>query len=175
MIGPLSVLLRDGTHAGASVRLALKADQVSIAVTRTPMQISIPGSEPILMDFGSNRPSITISGLIDNIATDLSQTTSGEFYNMEILSIGSQNYHIPYKNYLEKRLATWVTTASDTLQIEIGDATTPDGSGTTASTGGGIYEVAVQQFQFSLSPGTEDRWAYSAQFVSKLRTVIAFA
>ena len=62
------------------------------------------------------------------------------------------------------------------MQLEIGDATTPDysGSGTTASTGGGIYEVAVQQAQFTVAPGTEDRWIYSIQFVAKLRTGITF-
>ena len=95
---------------------------------------------------------------------------------MEILSIGSRNYYIPYKNYLEKILATSVTDDSNVLQLEIGDATTPDysGSGTTASTGGAIYEVAVQRVQFTLSPGREDRWMYSIQFLSKLRTGIAF-
>ena len=179
MESEISVLLRDGTHAGANIRLALKAEQVSTAIARTPIQIAPPKStqpDKTLMDLGINKTSITISGIIDNIGTDLSQTTENAFFNMEILSIGSRNYYIPYKNYLEKILATSVTDDSNVLQLEIGDATTPDysGSGTTASTGGAIYEVAVQRVQFTLSPGREDRWVYSIQFLAKLRTGIAF-
>ena len=244
MESEISVLLRDGTHGGGGViHLALKTEQVSIAIARTPIQISPPKStqpDDTLMDLGINKTSITISGIIDNVPTDKSQTTSydtgtatqsgttvtgsgttwtashiggtftfdsgggggtitarasntsitvsnsatvssgdyiiqgGDFYNMEIVSIGSQNYYIPYKNYLEKKLATWVTDDSKVVQLEIGDATTPDTSSTTVSTGGAIYEVAVQRVQFTLSPGREDRWVYSIQFLAKLRTGIAF-
>ena len=179
MESPISVLLRNGTHAGASIRLALKAEQVSIAVSRSPTQLAVPEAEATddtLFDLGVNKISITISGIIDNVPTDKSQTTSGVFYNMEKISIGSsaQDYYVPYKNYLENQLATAVTKSTETLQLEIGDATTPESSSTTASTGGGIYEVACQRYQFTLSPGREDRWVYNLQFVSKLRTGITF-
>ena len=95
---------------------------------------------------------------------------------MESLSVNGQTYYIPYKNFLENKLITWVTSSSVDLQVEVGDATTPDysGSGTTASTGGGIYKVAVQQVQFSVAPAMEDRWIYSVQFVAKLREGISF-
>ena len=180
MESEISVLLRDGAHGGGGViHLALKAEQVSISIARTPIQIAPPKStqsDKTLMDLGINKTSITISGIVDNVPTDKSQTTSGDFYNMEIISLGASaaNYYIPYKNYLEKKLATWVTDDSNPVQLEIGDATTPDTSGTTVSTGGAIYEVAVQRVQFTLSPGREDRWVYSIQFLAKLRTGIAF-
>ena len=176
MESEISVLLRNGTHAGASIRLALKAEQVSVAVTRTPSQLAIPKSTGTIFDLGVNKTTLTISGIIDNVPTDKSQTTSGDFYNMEILSLGSsaQNYHIPYKNYLEKVLSTSVSTNTTQLQLEIGDATTPDTSSTTVSTGGGIYDVACSRYQFTLAPGREDRWVYNIQFISNLRDGITF-
>ena len=117
---PLAVLLRDGTHAGATTRFALKCDQFSIAVSKTPIQVPVPRSAPILLDMGSNRPSITISGIVDNVGGDTSNTTSG-FEHMESMQINGQTYYVPYKNSLENKLITWVTGDQD-VQIEIGDA-----------------------------------------------------
>ena len=173
---PLAVLLRDGTNAGATTRLALKAEQVSISVTKTPIQIPIARSTPEILDLGITRPSITISGLVDNVGTDQTNTTANQYFNMEKITTQSQDYFIPYKNFLEDKLITWVTSETTDLQLEIGDATTPDyaGSGTTASSGGGIYKVAIQQCQFSQTPGTEDRWVFNIQFVAKLSEGIKF-
>lgn len=184
MEAPLSVLLRNNTHASASVRLALKVDQLTLAYARTPIHIAIPFSEPEIFDLGSTRPTITMSGLVDAVGGDQSNTSSGTddvsgntyaFKGMESLTIGSQTYYIPYKNYLEAQLVKFNTSTAAELQLEIGDATTPDysGSGTTASTGGGIYKVAIQQFQFSQMPAMEDRWTFSIQFVSQWREGIS--
>ena len=170
---PLSILLRDGTHAGASVRLALKVDQFSLQISKTPLQIAVPQSTPLILDMGMTRPSLNISGLVDNLGGDTSNNTAN-FWDMESMTIDGQTYYIPYKNYLEKRLLTWVTNSGYTVQLEIGDATQPDWTSNTASTGGGIYEVSCQQIQFTVAPGTEDRWIYSAQFVGKLRNGITF-
>ena len=85
--------------------------------------------------------------------------------------VSSQTYYVPYKNFLEEKLITWVTSPSTVIQIEVGDATTPTGEG---HTGGGVYEVGVQQVQFSVSPATEDRWVYSIQLVAKIRNGVSF-
>ena len=169
----LAVLLRDGTNSGATDRLALKAEQLSLSFGRQPIQIPLPAASPVIIDLGQSRPTITISGIMDNIGQDLSNTTQNAFFNMEKFTEQGQTYYVPYKNYLEKKLLTRATGAN--LELEIGDATTPDysGSGTTASTGGGIYKVAVSQFQFTQSPGMEDRWAFSIQFVSEWRAGVS--
>ena len=173
MESPLSVLLRDGTHAGATIRLALKAEQVSISIAKTPIVIPVARSTPTILDLGIARPAITISGIIDTIGGD-PNTDDNQFNSMESMTISGQTYYIPYKNYLENKLITWVTSASVDLQLEIGDATQPDWTSNTASTGGGIYKVAVQQVQFSVAPAMEDRWVYSVQFVAKLREGVSF-
>jgi len=174
MDSPLSVLLRDGTHAGATTRLALKAEQVSITVTKTPIVIPVARATPIILDLGISRPAVTISGLVDTVPGAASTNNDADFWDMEYLTVGGLKYYIPYKNYLEKKLITWVTSASVDLQIEIGDATQPESVSGTVATGGAIYKVAVQQMQFSVAPATEDRWVYSVQFVAKLREGISF-
>lgn len=257
MDAPLAILLRDGSHEGVSstVRLMLKCEQLSVALAKTPIQIPVARSTPILLDLGMTRPTITVSGLVDNVGTASANNavTTGQYYHMESVSLSALNdagtadvaktYYVPYKNYLENKLITWVTGGSQTLQLEVGNAKLPDYpsltildgaigttggtsvpvddasefivgidvkvdseemtitaisgntltvtrgvNGTTrathvdnsyvqsvtAATGGGIYEVAVQQCQFSMAPGMEDRWMFSIQFVSKLRAGISF-
>ena len=171
----LAVLLRDDSNADATVRLALKSDQLSISVGKQPMQIPLPGASPIIMDLGSNRPSITVSGIVDNIGMDTTNTTANAFFNMEKRTIQGQTYYIPYKNYLESQLIKFNTSTARNLHLELRDATTPDysGSRTTASTGGSIYKVAIQQFQFSQMPAMEDRWTFSIQFVAQWREGIS--
>lgn len=173
MAAELAVLLRDKDNSGATTRLALKVDQLSLAYSRTPIHIAIPFSEPQIFDLGTTRPTMTLSGVIDNIGMDTTNTTANAFFNMEKFTTQGQTYYVPYKNYLESKLLTWAS--GNNLELEVGDATTPDysGSGTTASTGGGIYKVAVAQFQFSQAPGLEDRWAFSIQFVSEWRAGIS--
>ena len=82
MDSPLSVLLRDGTHAGASIRLALKAEQVSISIAKTPIVIPVARSTPTILDLGITRPAITISGIIDTIGGD-PNTNNNQFNSME--------------------------------------------------------------------------------------------
>ena len=166
----LNVFLRDNTHNDASWRLLLKADQFTQAFSRTPIHIAIPYSEPEIFDLGATRPTITVSGIIDTIGGDTSNTTSN-FWGMANETVvgpdgsggtNSKVYYIPYKNYLEEKLTTLTTDAGTDLQIEIGDATKAKatGTGTGLSTGGGIYSVGVQQFQFALAPAMEDRWNF---------------
>ena len=96
----LSVLLRDGTNSGATDRLALKTEQLSLSYGRQPIQIPLPGASPIIIDLGQSRPTITISGIMDNIGEDLSNTTQNAFFNMEKFTTQGQTYYVPYKNYL---------------------------------------------------------------------------
>ena len=180
MDAPLSVLLRNGSHAGASVRLALKAEQVSISYARSVIQIPVVQLAPIIMDLGMVRPSLTISGLVDTVGGDQTNTTAG-FQGMESFVLTGPNaagngteqqtYYMPYKNYLENKLVTWISDDGYDPQLEIGNAETPEGAD---QTGGGSYKVFVQQIQFSGAPAMEDRWVYSVQFAGKFRSDITF-
>ena len=176
MDSPLAVLLRNGTHAGASERLALKAEQFSVSIAKTPIQIPIPRQNPELLDLGIFRPSLTVSGIIDTEATYASNTSNSPAgtRGMETLTVSGQTYYLPYKNYLEEIAIKWVTDASTILQIEWGDTTTPVSTNSANATGGALYYVAIQQAQFSVLPAQEDRWQYTMQFVAKGRNDITF-
>ena len=184
MDSPISVLLRDGTHSGADNHLALKVNQVAISIAREPSQIAVARRSPDLLDLGTSKPSITLSGIIDNIGQDPANTGSDnntpETWGMEFISVtdGSttKKYYIPYKNYLEDRLIKWLTnTGSIELQLEIGDATRPVATGSSnLATGGAIYKLALVRMQFTQEPGAEDRWVFTMQFISGGREGISF-
>lgn len=138
----LAVLLRNGSHSGANIRYGLKANDVAISYARTPIQIPIAQQSPEIIDLGFYRPSITVTGIVDTVGGDTTNTTAG-FAGMEsfvytrssvsaeaIWNDGGHNsaqtYYIPYKNALEEALANWIFQEGDTaLQLEIGDAKFP--------------------------------------------------
>ena len=63
-----SVLLTyNGEESATPIRFALKADSVTISISKTPIQIPIPQNTPQLVDFGIFRPAITVSAIVDNI------------------------------------------------------------------------------------------------------------
>jgi hypothetical protein len=174
---PVSVLLRDGPHASATTRFGLKAEQFSLSIAKTPIQIPIPQQSPEIIDLGIFRPSITISGLVENEPEDASNTSNSPTGSRGTPSFthSGQTYYFPYKNYLEQQVIKWVSSEDTLLQVEIGDTTTPLSTGSAFSTGGGLYIVAIQQCQFTQEPAKEDRWNFTLQFVAKARSDISFS
>jgi len=86
----IAVLLRTCPHknVGDSVDefgYALKCDNVSISYTKTPIQIPIPRQSPQLIDIGVYRPSVSLSGVVDTIGGNTSNTTAG-FQGMSSIS-----------------------------------------------------------------------------------------
>jgi len=199
----IAVLLRNCPHNGTTtdednIRYALKCDNMSVQIAKTPIQIPIPEQSPELIDIGIFRPSISISGLIDNIGQDTTTTgvTDGAiFENMEkftfarnldtgssITANQSAIYYIPYKNALEEFIVKQTVATDNILELEIGDAEFPrynrSSLGITADTGdetgGGIYYVSIQQARFQVDAAKEDRWEFQMQFVAEARADIPF-
>ncbi len=187
-----SVLLtyQEGEYAvntNEPIRYALKADSITISISKTPIQIPIPQNTPQLVDFGIFRPAITVSAIVDNIggSTIYNSSVSTEYAGMSSISVynaladASYNYYIPYKNKLEEKLYQWVADDDNVLTLIIGDASFPvwkvkeDGTAgandNNFATGGGTYQVALQQARFQLDAGREDRWICQMQFVSMSR------
>ena len=180
-----AVLIRNGSHASATTRYALKAEQVAVSIVKTPIQIPIPRNSPELIDIGIFRPSITISGLVDDIGGTTTTSPTG-FEGMSTFDFSrggvSKAYYIPYKNKLEDAAYNWLAQESTQLELEVGDASFPiygkDGEGgtaTTLATGGAIYQVAIQQFRVQQDAAKEDRWQYTFQFVTKARKGVVFS
>jgi len=172
----LSILLRNGTHTGASERFALKADSFAISYSKTPIQVPIPEASPELIDLGIFRPSISLNGVIDTVQPSPAS-----------ISINGQTYYLPFKNWLENVVYDWIASdaATGQLELEVGDTTHPQtDSGTkgysgtpirinTSSlsswTGGAVYRVGIQMARFQLNPSKEDRYDFSMQFVAGAR------
>ena len=171
--GTLSILLRNGTHAAATKRLALKCDNISIQLGRTPIQVPIPTTTPQLIDLGTIRPTISCAGLVDTVGGDTTNTSdTAEVRGMASFSYNdgssSQTYFIPYKNYLEQFICEELYSSDKLVQVQIGDPSVGIGSSASGfSTGGSIYECAVQSCNFTLVPGFEDRYQFALQFVAK--------
>jgi len=175
-IMPVSVLLRDGSHASATTRFGLKVEQFSLSIAKTPIQIPIPQQSPEIIDLGIFRPSITISGVVENEPEDSANTSNTPTGSRGTSSFtySGQTYYFPYKNWLEQQVVKWVASEDTLLQVEIGDTTVELSTGSANSTGGGLYIVAIQQAQFSQEPAKEDRWNFTLQFVAKARNDITF-
>jgi hypothetical protein len=184
----LSVLLRNGTHHGdgragqGTLFYALKCENITVNYGRTPIQIAIPQNKPELVDLGIIRPTVSISGLIDAVGGDPSNTTNGSA-SISTAGMASFNYtfnsdtityFIPYKNALEDFIASELFTDDSPLEIQIGDPTQPISSGATESTGGAIYKVAVQSANFSHVPAMEDRYSFAIQFVATAAQHVTF-
>ena len=203
MSDTLAVLLRNGRHSNsaadkATIRLALKCENIAINMGRTPIQIPIPTNSPELIDLGIVRPSISISGLVDNVGGDPTNTTdndsgsdsTGVAYTTGDSSIDladmahfdyqfnydgndTLRYYIPYKNFLEEFCAEVLFSDDTPLELQIGNPTVPIASNTLGSTtGGAIYQVAIQSANFTQVPALEDRWQFALQFVAKTATHI---
>ena len=137
----LAVLLRNGPHGTASVRYGLKCNDVAMSYAKTPIQIPIAQQSPEIIDLGYFRPSITVTGIIDTIGGDSSNTTAAvagmESFLYTRASVSNsgqfadggdgtaQRYYVPYKNALEEAAATWMYLDTTPIQIEIGDAQYP--------------------------------------------------
>ena len=147
----LAVLLRNGSHADATMRFALKCNDIAISYARTPIQIPIAQQSPELIDLGFIRPSLTCTGIVDTIGGDTNNTTAGVagmesfLFTRTTVSATSgnakwsdgggvatpsdtrtQRYYVPYKNVLEEAVGTWLYLGVDSsLQIEIGDSQYP--------------------------------------------------
>jgi len=190
----IAVLLRNNPHSTANIRYALKCNDFVSQVVKTPIQIPIAQQSPTLIDIGFFRPSITITGLVDDIGGDTSESTVGFESLASVTHTGfdtwgadgrgivgtssytavARTYYIPYKNILEEACYNWIATDNTSLEVEIADATRPVSytypSGTVNhGTGGGVWEVAIQQARFQKSAAKEDRWEFTMQFVAKSR------
>jgi len=137
---------------------ALKAEDVAIQVARTPLQIPVPQASPFIFDIGSYRPSLTISGVVDDVDTDDSVTFDG--------SGASQTYRVPTQFELTSAATDWVHRVGKQY-VYILHSNFDSSSNNTKFYD--KYECAVQQYRCQLQAGIETRWEYTLQFVTRRR------
>ena len=143
-------------YDGGSIRYALKADSFSINYVKTPIQTPLPqGADPVVLDFGHLRPTITISGLVDTTAPGSVENVSGPNKG------SSTTYTVPSKALLEDFVTTkFYDSSSQIVQIMLSD-----GSSSAVAT----YDAAISQARFDLAPATEDRFSFTLVLLTKKR------
>ena len=151
----LNVLIENTSISDDGEYYALKAEDVAIQVARTPLQIPVPMASPFIFDIGSYRPSLTISGVVDDIDTNDSTTFDG--------SGTSRTYFVPTQRQLTNAATDWVHRPSSQF-IYILHSNFDSSSGPTKFFD--RYECAIQQFRCQLQAGIESRWEYTLQFVT---------
>jgi len=151
----LNVLI-ENTDGDANFQyFALKAEDVAIQVARTPLQIPVPQNSPFIFDIGSYRPSLTISGVVDDIDTN------------DSVSFESQTYRVPTQFELTTAATDWVHRAG---KQHVYVLHSNFDSSATATKFFDKYECAVQQYRCQLQAGIETRWEYTIQFVTRRRS-----
>ena len=179
------ILLHNGSTADHTVssRAAghiIKAESLTITLSKTPIQIAIPGTSPQLMDLNMIRPNITIGGLVENTTSvgddytlaastttdgglDGDPTSTGVAANHDSLEHHGV-YTYPDKAALEYYFSSEAYIPGNELALLIIDP-----SGTSYS----FYNISGQSCTFILAPGTEDRYSYNLVFAGGLRNRIS--
>jgi len=184
----VSILLRDGNHTSATTRFALLVDRVSYTMGRTPILVPIPLSRPEIIDIGTVRPNLTLSGIVgtqglnspENSPTYYMESEDYTLYNSATSTNHStRTYYHPYKNVLEDFIFHTSFTPKTPLEVEIlGSKNPPSIDSSTRyhtiptgeyHTGGAIYNVGVQSISFNLNASKEDRYDFSLTCVASTR------
>ena len=156
----LNVLI-ENTDGDANFQyFALKAEDVAIQVARTPLQIPVPQNSPFIFDIGSYRPSLTISGVLDDVDTNDSVSFDGGIG-------GTQTYRVPTQFELTTAATDWVhRTGKQHVYVLHSNYN----SAAVATSFFDKYECAVQQYRCQLQAGIETKWEYTIQFVTRRRS-----
>ena len=133
---------------------ALKAEDVAIQIARTPLQIPVPQASPFIFDIGSYRPSLTISGVVDDVDTN------------DSVSFMSQTYRVPTQFQLTTAATDWVHRSGTQFIYILHSNYDPAANATKFFD---KYECAIQQYRCQLQAGIETRWEYTIQFVTRRR------
>ena len=68
------------TTPGGTSRYALQIEKISLAVLKNPIQIAAPKNSPYLFDLGTYKPTLNLTGVVDDQDTDQTVTFGGNTY-----------------------------------------------------------------------------------------------
>ena len=179
------ILLHNGSIAdtGNASRAAghvLKVESLSIALSKTPIQIPLPGSSPQLLDLNMIRPNITIGGTVENTvpigadytlaaATATDGSLDGNPSGTDVRADNDLLEHHGLYTYPDKAALEYYFTGEAYIPGNELALIIIDPSGTSYS----FYNVSGQAATFILAPGTEDRYSYNLVFAAGLRNQVA--
>ena len=114
-----------------------------------------------------------LNGALNDSSTTLTVDDADEFTAGDIIRIVNSGSTTAFEELLlsDVNTSTNVLTATRGYNSTAAAAHDDNAAITRADdeTGGGVYLVAIQQARFKISPGTEDRYEFTMQFVSEAR------
>ena len=144
-MGNLSVYLKNNSTAD---KYALQVEKIAINIQKNPIQIAAPKMSPYLFDLGIYKPTILLTGVVDD-------------QNLEVTeSFLSETYRVPTAYQMSRMSTDWWYDAGQTMYIYI---SSPSNSGQTSYF---RYTGALQNVALDYAPTTEERPAFSMTFVT---------
>ena len=170
----------DHLNASRAAGHVIKAESLTITLSKTPIQIPLPSASPQLLDLNMIRSSITIGGLVENTvstgdnytltaATTTDGALDGDPDGTDVASDNSALYHHGVYTYPDKADLEYYFTSEAYLPDNELALIIIDPSGTSYS----FYNISGQSATFILAPGTEDRYSYNLVFAGGLRNQLA--
>jgi len=179
------ILLNDGNtdstdSASRAAGHVLKAESLTITLSKTPIQIPLPSSSPQLLDLNMIRSNITIGGLVENTVSEGSDYTllasvvtdgalDGDPSGTDVPSDNTALNHHGVYTYPDKAALEHYFTSEAYIPGNELALIMIDPSGTSYS----FYNISGQSATFILAPGTEDRYSYNLVFAGGLRNQLA--
>ena len=128
---------------------ALNATGLAIRTFRTPLQVGIPKSSPILFDVGSYRPTITVSGMVPREAVPEGRT----------VAFSGKSYYYPTYFQLQHAATQWNYVQGEEILLTIIHTNV-------SVVSHDQYNVAISNATFGLVEQSPNYWSYEIQFVA---------
>ena len=68
--------------SGSATKYALQAEKVTVVIQKNPIQIAAPKNSPYLFDLGTYKPTVTITGTVDDQSSGNSVTFKSASYKL---------------------------------------------------------------------------------------------
>ena len=135
------------TSSGSATRYALQVEKITITIQKNPIQIAAPKNSPYLFDLGTYKPTITLTGTVDDQSTG------------DSVSLGGTSYKLPTA-YQISRLSTdwWFDPGSQIINLYIQE---PDSGSDTSYF---KYKAALSVVTLDYKARSEERPEFSMIF-----------
>jgi hypothetical protein len=132
--------------SGSATKYALQAEKVTVVIQKNPIQIAAPKNSPYLFDLGTYKPTITITGTVDDQSSGNS------------VSLGLTAFKLPTAYQISRLSTDWWFDTTQVINLYIQE---PD-SGSNASYF--KYKAALSTVTVDYKAGSEERPEFSMIF-----------
>ena len=132
--------------SGSTTRYALQVSRISITIAKNPIQIAAPKNSPYLFDLGTYKPTITMSGIVDDQDSD------------NTVSFGGNTYRTPTAYQVSRLSTDWWYDTTQVINLYIQE---PDSGSNTSYF---KYKAALSSVNLDYRAGSEERPEFNMVF-----------